>query len=72
MPPINNSANRCGDSESRKPRVSSTNPKPTSLGTILRSNSQALATGSVTVSVNTSCSSTTSTSRSRNLSMKSK
>ena len=52
--------------------MSSTRPRPTSFGTILRSSSHAFASGIAIVSVSTLCSSTTSTSRSRILSMKSK
>ena len=45
MPPMSRSASRGGASESRKARVSSTSPRPTSLATILRSSSHALAAG---------------------------
>ena len=52
--------------------MSSTRPRPTWLGTILRSSSHALASGISIVSASRSCSSTTSTPRSRILAMKSK
>src|SRR5205814_523391 len=57
---------------SRNARVSSTRPRPTSLAVILRSSSQALASGLARVSVSRLCSSMTSTPRSRILDMKSK
>ena len=44
-PPMRNSASWRGSSESRNARVSSSRPRPTWLATILRSSSQALASG---------------------------